>query len=75
MGRRKKETNFSYINIVSSTYLRGKDYEQAQLNYSNAIGVPVQHTTSTEARGNTLSKKTTQEFNLVDDLTVLEDLD
>ena len=75
MGRRKKETNFSYINIVSSTYLRGKDYEQAQLNYSNAIGDPLHNTTSKEVAGIPLSKKATQKFNLADDLTALEDLE
>lgn len=44
MGRRKKETTFSYTEIVISTYVRKGEYERAQLNYSNdlgRIGVPV----------------------------------
>lgn len=38
MGRRKKETTFSYTEIVISTYVRKGEYERAQLNYSNDLG-------------------------------------
>jgi len=37
MGRRKKENNCSYIDIVVSTYVTKKDYEKAQLNFSNEL--------------------------------------
>lgn len=37
MGRRKKENNFSYVDIVVSTYITKKDYEKAQLNFSNDL--------------------------------------
>jgi len=38
MGRRKKENNCSYIDIVISTYVTKKDYEKAQLDFSNELG-------------------------------------
>jgi len=39
MGRRKKENCFPYTDIVISTYIKKQDYHQAQLRYSNNIGV------------------------------------
>ena len=38
MGRRKKEINISYKEIVCSVYLSNKDYRAAQLTYSKDIG-------------------------------------
>lgn len=38
MGRRKKEINISYKEIVGSVYLSNKDYHAAQLTYSKDIG-------------------------------------
>jgi hypothetical protein len=38
MGRRKKEINISYKEIVYSVYLSNKDYRAAQLTYSKDIG-------------------------------------
>jgi hypothetical protein len=37
MGRRKKETGFSYVDIVISTYVKNNDYTKAQLAYSNNL--------------------------------------
>lgn len=39
MGRRKKENCFPYTDIVISTYVKNQDYQRAQLQYSNNIGV------------------------------------
>jgi len=39
MGRRKKENCFPHTDIVISTYVKNRDYLQAQLQYSNNIGV------------------------------------
>lgn len=39
MGRRKKENCFPYTDIVISTYVRNNDYQKAQLQYSNNIGI------------------------------------
>jgi hypothetical protein len=39
MGRRKKENNFSYVDIIVSTYITKKDYEKAQLNFSNNLSI------------------------------------
>ena len=38
MGRRKKEINISYKEIVCSVYLSNKEYHAAQLTYSKDIG-------------------------------------
>lgn len=38
MGRRKKEINISYKEIVCSVYLSNKDYRSAQITYSKDIG-------------------------------------
>lgn len=35
MGRRKKQTNTSYEEILSSTYISKEDYTKAQIEYSN----------------------------------------
>ena len=35
MGRRKKQTNTSYEEILSSTYISKEDYAKAQIEYSN----------------------------------------
>ena len=37
MGRKKKDDAVSYIHIVSSTYVKQKDYEKAQITFSNAL--------------------------------------
>lgn len=37
MGRRKKETLISYIAILSTSYVKRTDYEQAQVIYSNNL--------------------------------------
>lgn len=39
MGRRKKQNCFPYTDIVISTYVKSQDYQKAQLQYSNNIGV------------------------------------
>ena len=38
MGRRKKQTFFSYVDIVSSSYVKKKEYERAQLTYASNLG-------------------------------------
>lgn len=37
MGRRKKQTFYSYTDIVMSTYVRKGEYERAQLTYANNL--------------------------------------
>lgn len=37
MGRRKKDANISYTEIVSAAYLRKSDYEKAQVMFANTI--------------------------------------
>ena len=38
MGRRKKEINISYKEIICSVYLSNEDYKSAQITYSKDIG-------------------------------------
>lgn len=40
MGRRKKETTFSYTEIVVSSYVRNDEYLRAQARYSEHLGKP-----------------------------------
>jgi len=37
MGRRKKDTNASYKDIISSSYVRHFDYEKAQIVFSSLV--------------------------------------
>lgn len=37
MGRRKKQTFYSYTDIIMSTYVRKGEYERAQLTYANNL--------------------------------------
>ena len=37
MGRRKKDANVSYKDIISSSYVRRPDYEKAQIVFSSLV--------------------------------------
>lgn len=37
MGRRKKDANISYAEIVSAAYLKKADYEKAQVMFAGAV--------------------------------------
>lgn len=50
MGRRKKETNISYEDIVIAAYISKPEYEQAQIDYSNNLDglLLAEHSEATE---------------------------